>query len=150
MAQYYSLVFYLLHYARIVVCCIFFNKRCHIILHPHVTSLTFLDGIGPAIMGLEAPEQVSRLADREDGLVARGAGVDAAAGGHGGGEAEGGLAQGDVLPGLEDGNVDGGVKTTLHIIILTAQFGASPPSRIADFNQLSWKTITIKQSIQKL
>ena len=101
-------------------------------------------------MGLEAPEQVSRLADREDGLVARGAGVDAAAGGHGGSEAEGGLAQGDVLPGLEDGNVDRGVQTTLHIIILTAQFGASAPMMIADFNQLSWKTITIKQSIQKL
>ena len=93
-------------------------------------------------MGLEAPEQVSCLADREDGLVAPGVGVDAAAGGHGGGEAEGGLAQGDVLPGLEDGHVDGGVKTTLHIIILTAQFGAMAPS-FPDINQLSWKIITI-------
>ena len=102
-------------------------------------------------MGLEAPEQVSRLADCEDGLVARGAGVDAAAGGHGGGEAEGGLAQGDVLSGLEGGYVDGGVKTTHHIIILTAQFSAlTTVMRIPDINQLSWKTITIKQSIQKL
>ena len=94
-------------------------------------------------MGLEAPEQVSRLADREDGLVAPGAGVDAAAGGHGGGEAEGGLAQGDVLPGLEDGHVDGGVNTTHHIIILTAQFRALAPLILLDFNQLSWKIITI-------
>ena len=97
-------------------------------------------------MGLEAPEQVSC----EDGLVAPGAGVDVTAGGHGGGEAEGDLAQGDVLSRLEDSNVDGGVKTTLHIIILTAQFGASPPFMFADLNQISWKTITIKQSIQKL
>ena len=87
-------------------------------------------------MGLEAPEQVSRLADREDGLVARRAGVDTAAGGHGSGEAEGGLAQGDVLPGLEDSNVDGGVKTTLHIIILTAQFGALTAGFL-DINQIS-------------
>ena len=93
-------------------------------------------------MGLEAPEQVSRLADREDGLVAPGAGVDVAAGGNGGCEAEGNLAQGDVLSGLQDVHVDGGINTTHHIIILTAQFGAMAPS-FPDINQLSWKIITI-------